>query len=473
MLLQDVEQLILPGYSSLETGYRRLSNGQYCVAAIGQVADYKSKWVDWLYGYLTKDTKAYIASAPKTHVYGEWDDNWKPGHYIGASHYIQEYLAGSLMKFRIQYQDPAKYFDISKLNEYNIGTVVCAESFLNNEIPHGSFVHIVRDTDWGFEIRSRYWIYNGSEDIAKAMLKNCIDSHFSLARLIRDLTDKLPTYINQTRVKCKFCNSTEVVKNGLRKNVQLYLCKNCGHSFIDNNALPGMKYPVEQVAMAVRDYYSGKSLNGIRRNIEDSTNILPSISTVYTWISKVTKNALFEIKKYSPQVGDEWILHQTDIQHNVLNNVEVYRLITIEDFETHYLLGSTFSVNANINICSLISRAIVIAGKIPKKLLISNENAELIFQALTVEANMKNIQIITDMDINRSQRAEGLCLHNILVNRLKLMNSANNLENIQGILEGFIFHFNYLVPNDLLDGKTPAEAAGIQTSYKDWLDFIC
>jgi putative transposase len=473
MLLQDVEQLILPGYSSLETGYRRLSNGQYCVAAIGQVADYKSKWVDWLYGYLTKDTKSYISSAPKIHVYGEWDDNWKPGHYIGASHYIQEYLAGSLMKFRIQYQDPAKYFDISKLNEFNIGTVVCAESFLNNDIPHGSFIHVVRDTDWGFEIRSRYWLYNSSEDLAKAMLRNCIDSHFSLNRLLRELANKLPVYVNQTSVKCKFCNSTEVVKNGQRKNIQLYLCKNCGHSFIDNNALPGMKYPVELVASAVRDYYSGKSLIGIRRNIEDSTSILPSNSTIYTWINRATKKALFDAKKYKPQVGNRWVLHQTDIQHSPLNNDEIYSLITIEDFDTHYFLGSKISFNnTNMDVCALIKNAIEAAGKLPEQLLISYENTDFIFDALDIEANMKNIQIITELDINSSQRAEGLRLHNILANRLKLMNPANNIENIQSILEGFIFHFNYLMPNDLLDGKTPAEAAGIQTSYRDWMDFI-
>ena len=38
--------------------------------------------------------------------------------------------------------------------------------------------------------------------------------------------------------KCKFCGSSDVVKNGTRAGTQYWLCKECGRGFVDNKALP-------------------------------------------------------------------------------------------------------------------------------------------------------------------------------------------------------------------------------------------
>jgi transposase-like protein len=100
-------------------------------------------------------------------------------------------------------------------------------------------------------------------------------------------------------VECKFCNSREVVKNGIRKGVQYWLCTNCGCGFVDNRALPRMRYSKDIVAKAVYDYYNGQSLNSIARGIGQQTGNHPSDSSVYTWVQKLTKIAIKESEKYT------------------------------------------------------------------------------------------------------------------------------------------------------------------------------
>jgi transposase-like protein len=67
----------------------------------------------------------------------------------------------------------------------------------------------------------------------------------------RRLAKSLVKYINKAEVSvptCKFCGSTLVVRNGTRKGVQYWLCKKCGHGFVDNKAVVGGRYPIDTVA---------------------------------------------------------------------------------------------------------------------------------------------------------------------------------------------------------------------------------
>ena len=91
----------------------------------------------------------------------------------------------------------------------------------------------------------------------------------ALARVIVGMvTDIATKAISVDMPKCKFCQSTAVVKNGTRNGVQYYLCKECGRGFVYNRGLPRMRYPIDIVADAVYDYYAGVSLNKIRDGIK-------------------------------------------------------------------------------------------------------------------------------------------------------------------------------------------------------------
>ncbi len=187
MLLAEVNQLLEPGYLPLETGYFRLPNGQMHVATLIRMPACKGRMVEWFFGHYLKDTETYKQWDPRAHLRFEWDDNWSPGHYVGASHYGEEWLAGEVLKFTVKFDDPAKFFDTSRFKEANVGAVICGEGFLPDNTPDGRVIHFVRDTEYGCEIRSRFWIYKGTETIGRGHMEHCLSEMGYLADLLPGL----------------------------------------------------------------------------------------------------------------------------------------------------------------------------------------------------------------------------------------------------------------------------------------------
>ena len=104
----------------------------------------------------------------------------------------------------------------------------------------------------------------------------------------RDATDKLldsmGDYLRKVEVietRCKFCGSTNVVRNGHRRGTQYWLCKTCGRGFVNNQAVPKGRFPVDTVARALYNYYAGMSLNAICEGIKQDTGEAVTDTSVY------------------------------------------------------------------------------------------------------------------------------------------------------------------------------------------------
>jgi transposase-like protein len=286
---EEFNQLLKPGYMPLETGYYRLPNGQMYLATLTPMPGCKGEWVDWWFGTGLRDSDTYKNWNPKSHLFYKWDDKWRPGRYIGASHYGEIAMGDKIFKFKLTYNNPNRYFDTSKFADAHIKTVFCGEGFTPDGRPNFRVVRVVRDTDYGCEVKTRFWNDDCTEDMAQARLEYSVNSMSMLADSLKVLSG-IPRKLEiGSGIQCKFCQSTAVVRNGRRKNAQYYLCRDCGRGFMDNQALPKMKFPAHTIASAVRDYYDGRSLNQICRAIEEKTNILPSRSTVYRWVIKSTQ----------------------------------------------------------------------------------------------------------------------------------------------------------------------------------------
>jgi len=120
---------------------------------------------------------------------------------------------------------------------------------------------------------------------------------------IKDSESTLPT--------CKFCGSTDAVRNGSRKGRQYWLCKHCGHGFVDNKGVPGSRYPVDTVSRALYNYYAGMSLNAICEGMRQDTGETVTDSAIYKWLAKYTAIALNEAENYHPKVGKKWVMDET------------------------------------------------------------------------------------------------------------------------------------------------------------------
>ncbi|PMB03566.1 hypothetical protein CEN49_22860 [Fischerella thermalis CCMEE 5273] len=84
--------------------------------------------------------------------------------------------------------------------------------------------------------------------------------------------------ITQGRVKCPSCGKYETIKNGKRTGKQSYLCKSCGHQFVENPAPVGRRgYDKETKLTVLSHIAQGKSLHWCE------TYYKVDHSTIYLW----------------------------------------------------------------------------------------------------------------------------------------------------------------------------------------------
>ena len=129
--------------------------------------------------------------APHDHLVGDWDEHWRPGHYIGASHLVHEYIGDEITKLRITFREPSDFFDTTKFAEAKVGVAVCGNvGLLEEDVQLGHLIHFVRDTDFGCEMRSRFWLFDAEEKLGRNLMKHCIEEMGNLADLLPGLYAK-------------------------------------------------------------------------------------------------------------------------------------------------------------------------------------------------------------------------------------------------------------------------------------------
>jgi len=236
---------------------------------------------------------------------------------------------------------------------------------------------------------------------------------------------------------------------------------------MDDNALPGMKKPADQVELALNMCYKGMSLNAIRKHLQKMHNNYPSDSTVYEWIDKFTKKAVKQTKNYKPEVGDVWVTNET---HLKIGGQEVW-LWDIIDTKTRFLLASHLSTKRTISDARvLLTEAARKAEKQPKVVITDHlaayiDGVEFSFGADTEHLPLKSFR--TGLGTQFIER-----FHSTLKVRTRLMHRLKSIDNAKNILQGWVVHYNYLQRHEALGDKTPAQKADIKHIFKNWTDFF-
>jgi len=188
MFFSEASQLLEPGYMPLETGYYRLSNGQLHVAILTSMHRCKGEMIDWWFGHLA-DTDTFRMWHPDSHISLEWDEHYRPGQYIGASQIVEGEFGGLATGARIHYHDPSEFLDITKLANADVSAAICANVYDLEKVPRGRFIHLVRDTESGCEMRSRFWLFRASEADAMILMKHGMEFMRRLGVFLPDLYD--------------------------------------------------------------------------------------------------------------------------------------------------------------------------------------------------------------------------------------------------------------------------------------------
>ncbi|MFC1914319.1 transposase [Chloroflexota bacterium] len=269
--------------------------------------------------------------------------------------------------------------------------------------------------------------------------------------------------MDRVGLRCKLCNSDNVIKWGKYKDTQRYYCKDCHSKFKADEAMYYMQTPANQVTSALNMYYEGMSIKAIRRNLQQEHGNMPSTATIYEWIMKYTQYATDSIKGYQPKnVGNTWIADETVLEIDG-NNVWLFDII---DDKTRFLLATRITRSRTTRDAQmLIDKAIKTAGK---SAVITDKLPSYLDVRYGKEGEHRQRSPFASGD--NTQKIERF--HSTLKQRTKVMRGLKNFETATDFMNGWLVHYNYLRPHDALDDKTPAEVAGVEYPYKNWADII-
>lgn len=277
---------------------------------------------------------------------------------------------------------------------------------------------------------------------------------------------------------CKSCGSPNVVKIGVRHNingdVKRLRCKDCGCDFSDNEGFEGTKATPKAITLALDSYFKGLSQRDIVDQLKNVEGIEITQPTVHNWIRKYIEIMKGYLDKFTPQLGGMWHADETIIN---VRNTEPMKIgekgfegnyswmWNLLDHETRFLIASEVTKHRYVEDArKVLAQAKDVAnGQRPD--FIITDKLQAYKQAITSEfytntnpktqhVKLKNIKEGTNNNIIER-------FHGTVKERTKVMRGMDTDESAKLLFEGQRIHYNYLRPHMALNGKTPAEKAGI------------
>ena len=274
--------------------------------------------------------------------------------------------------------------------------------------------------------------------------------------------------------RCLACGSNHIQKWGFRyrKNgtrIQRYKCLTCRHRWDVNPsaAFAQMRTNPKAVLIALDLYFKGISLRKIQDHLKQFEQTNVSFVAVYKWIRKYVGLMEQYAKTLQPQLSGVW--HADEMKVNV--HGKWYWLWNIMDSDTRYILAShvaqgrgTTEARQAFKIAKANSDpegepTFLITDKLPSyRAAVEHEFRNTVhFAGVGIQGQVSN---------NRIER-----FHGTVRERNKVMRAIKKPDT--PIVDGQRIYYNFIRPHMGLDGKTPAEKAGIEVRGKNkWLTLV-
>jgi transposase-like protein len=273
---------------------------------------------------------------------------------------------------------------------------------------------------------------------------------------------------------CLSCKSEKLIRFGLRHNkygdLQKFSCKSCGKVFTVNLGFEKMKHNPQGITTAMQLYFAGESLRNVAKSLK-LIGVQVSHQTVYNWIEKYT--ALMEkyLDKITPQVSNTWRADELFLK--VKGNMR-YLYALMDDQTRFWIAQEVMNTKYVADVQPLFAEGKRRTGIEPKYII--TDGARNYDKAIRKEfhgnfryagpKHVSDIRFDGTVHNNKMERLNGE-----IRDREKVMRSLKKTDT--PILTGMQIYHNYVRPHMGLDGKTPAEKAGIDVKGQDkWLTII-
>lgn len=281
-------------------------------------------------------------------------------------------------------------------------------------------------------------------------------------------------------IDCPSCKGYDVVKNGSRKRIkritQRYLCKSCGHRFVDERELSRLKATPEVISVSMDLYFKGNSFAKVKHHLKMFYNLEVSRPTIMRWVHKFSTILNEYADKNKPDVGDLWNSDEMTVKLRETtgknNNEWIWNLM---DSSTRFLLASTITKNREVKDATMVlKQGQERAGKKPSALITDGLQSYIdANRKVFYENKNRTIHYRTPSKRKHFLNQNIERLNGTIRERTKVMRGMQRQETAQKIIDGERFYYNFVRPHMSLDGMTPAQIAGLpMPSYNPWLIFI-
>lgn len=278
-----------------------------------------------------------------------------------------------------------------------------------------------------------------------------------------------PKVFAEDAVACDRCGSIRVIQYGRYGAKQVYYCKDCKHKFREPSAFKKAKFSPELITLTLDLYFSGLSLRKVVRNVNDHFGVSLGSTTIYNWIQKYVPLISQYINSLTPQLSDTWHADELFVRMKGSPHQGRYAglafMWNVMDRETRFLLAARVSEGRDIaGAVKAFQDAIKNAhGQVPASVHTDAHKAYAagIDMAFDDKKGSKPEHIAAcgiakrHANNNRIERLNGT-----LRERVKVQRGWKSYET--PLAEGQRIHYNFVKPHIALEGKTPAQAAGIE-----------
>jgi hypothetical protein len=175
--VEQMDDLLKPGYLPGETGYCTLANGGAYVAVQHPMPGVTADMVNWWFAWHGLESLRYMLWSPKDHFAVDMTDEDRAKvldpdrplllKFQGITHHVYEDIGGGADDLWISFMTPEDFgFDMSGWKSPNVATLVAANVLIKAAAaPEGAplmpvaMCHFVRELpQGGVEFRTRFWM---------------------------------------------------------------------------------------------------------------------------------------------------------------------------------------------------------------------------------------------------------------------------------------------------------------------------
>ncbi|MBI2184126.1 MAG: DDE-type integrase/transposase/recombinase [Thaumarchaeota archaeon] len=311
--------------------------------------------------------------------------------------------------------------------------------------------------------------------------KHCYAVQFQIA-LKQFVQAKKPSVVAEDAVACKFCESIRVMRCGYKSGKQVFKCKDCRRKFVEDSLFKRLKYDPELITVTLDLYFKGISLRKISDHLKQMYEIEINFSTIYKWIDKYVAAMDAYVRTLTPKLSGDW--HVDEMYVKARNGIKLqgsegqYKYLwNILDKESRFQLASEISKTRNeLDARNVFKTAREIAKSIPKTITSDKAGCypmgiETAFLDVREELRPSHNRVLSGAATKKHGNQLAERINNTVRERNKVQRGWK--KDNTPLRNGQMIYYNFVRPHTTLEGKTPAQVAGIgMEGQNKWLELL-